>query len=66
MESTNNLDKNNNYVYHGSQTTPFDSNNSNNNNTTHCRMCGIKFDNMAKMQRHAMIEHMDKGDILED
>jgi stress-induced morphogen len=62
MESTNNLNKNNNYVYDESQTTTSDSN----NNTPHCRVCGTKFDDMAKMQRHVMIEHMDKGDILED
>ena len=65
MESTNNLDKNNNYVYDGSQSTTPDSNN-NNNNPPHCRICGIKFDDMAKMQRHVMTEHMDKGDIPED
>jgi hypothetical protein len=63
MESTNNLNKNNNYVYDGSQSTTSDSNN---NTSPHCRMCGIKFDDMAKMQRHVMIEHMDKGEIPED
>jgi len=60
MESTNNSNKNNNYVYNGSQPT------SDSNKPPHCRICGIKFDDMAKMQRHVMIEHMDKGDIPED
>jgi len=26
----------------------------------------MMFDDMAKMQRHVLIEHMDKGDIPED
>ena len=63
MESTNNLNKkNNNYIYDETQPTTFDSN----NNPPHCRICGMKFDDMAKMQRHVLIEHMDKGDIPED
>lgn len=28
-----------------------------------CRSCGKKFDNFADMQKHIMIEHMQKGDI---
>jgi hypothetical protein len=62
LKSTNNFDKNNKYFYNGSQTITSDLN----NNTTHCRICGMKFDDMAMMQRHVLIEHMDKGDILED
>ena len=63
MESTNNLNKNNNnYIYDETQTTTSDSD----DNQPHCRICGIKFDDMAKMQRHVLIEHMDKGDIPED
>ena len=60
MESTNDLNKNNNYVYDGSQTATSDS------NAPYCRMCGMKFDDMAKMQRHVMTEHMDKADISRD
>ena len=63
MESTNNLNKNNNYVYDESQwTTSYDSN----NDSPYCRICGVKFDDMAKMQRHVMIEHMDKVEFPED
>jgi len=63
MESTNNLNKkNNNYIYDETQPTASDSN----NNPPYCRICGMKFDDMAKMQRHTLIEHMDKGDIPED
>jgi stress-induced morphogen len=29
----------------------------------HCSICKQQFDDMAKMQRHAMIEHMNKGEI---
>ena len=64
MNSTNNLNKNNNYVYDESQsiTTTYDSN----NDSPYCRICGVKFDDMAKMQIHVMIEHMDKGEFPED
>ena len=63
MGSTNNLNKkNNNYIYDETQPTTSDSD----DNQPHCRICGIKFDDMAKMQRHVLIEHMDKGDIPED
>ena len=54
--------KNNNYIYDETQPTASDSN----NNPPYCRICGMKFDDMAKMQRHTLIEHMDKGDIPED
>jgi len=63
MESTTNLNKkNNNYIYDETQPTTSDSN----NNPPHCSICGMMFDDMAKMQRHVLIEHMDKGDIPED
>ena len=63
MESTNNLNKNNNnYIYDETQTTTSDSD----DNPPHCRICGIKFDDMAKMQRHVLTGHMDKGYIRED
>jgi stress-induced morphogen len=32
----------------------------------HCSICKQQFDDMAKMQRHAMIEHMTKEEIPED
>ena len=28
-----------------------------------CRSCGMKFDNFADMQKHILVEHMQKGDI---
>jgi hypothetical protein len=28
-----------------------------------CRSCGMKFDSFGDMQRHILIEHMQKGDI---
>ena len=32
----------------------------------HCSICKQQFDDMAKMQRHAMVEHMNKGEMFED
>jgi stress-induced morphogen len=31
----------------------------------HCSICKQQFDDMAKMQRHAMVEHMNKGEMFE-
>ena len=28
-----------------------------------CRSCGMQFDNLGDMQRHILVEHMQKGDI---
>jgi hypothetical protein len=28
-----------------------------------CRSCGMKFDNFGDMQKHILVEHMQKGDI---
>jgi hypothetical protein len=28
-----------------------------------CRSCGKEFDNFGDMQKHIMIDHMQKGDI---
>lgn len=28
-----------------------------------CRSCGKAFDNLGDMQKHIMVEHMQKGDI---
>jgi hypothetical protein len=28
-----------------------------------CRSCGMKFDSFGDMQRHILVEHMQKGDI---
>lgn len=28
-----------------------------------CRSCGIEFDSFGDMQKHIMVEHMQKGDI---
>jgi hypothetical protein len=28
-----------------------------------CRSCGRKFDSFGDMQRHILVEHMQKGDI---
>ena len=28
-----------------------------------CRSCGSKFDSFGDMQRHILVEHMQKGDI---
>ncbi len=28
-----------------------------------CRICGKQFDDMAKMQRHMLTEHIQKGDL---
>lgn len=30
-----------------------------------CSICKQQFDDMAKMQRHAMVEHMNKGELFE-
>ena len=29
-----------------------------------CRSCGMKFDSFGDMQRHILVEHMQKGDII--
>lgn len=29
-----------------------------------CRQCGMKFDSFGDMQRHILVEHMQKGDII--
>lgn len=31
-----------------------------------CRSCGMKFDSFGDMQRHTLVEHMQKGDITSD
>jgi protein-arginine kinase activator protein McsA len=31
-----------------------------------CRSCGMKFDSFGDMQRHILVEHMQKGDIISD
>jgi hypothetical protein len=31
-----------------------------------CRSCGMKFDSFGDMQRHILVEHMQKGDIIAD
>ncbi|HZD81838.1 MAG TPA: hypothetical protein VE076_03080 [Nitrososphaeraceae archaeon] len=31
-----------------------------------CRSCGSKFDSFGDMQRHILVEHMQKGDIPSD
>ncbi|HYY50450.1 MAG TPA: hypothetical protein VE643_06225 [Nitrososphaeraceae archaeon] len=28
-----------------------------------CRSCGMRFDNFGDMQRHILVEHIQKGDI---
>jgi hypothetical protein len=28
-----------------------------------CRSCGMKFDSFGDMQKHILVEHMQKGDI---
>ena len=28
-----------------------------------CRSCGMKFDSFGDMQRHILVDHMQKGDI---
>jgi hypothetical protein len=31
-----------------------------------CRSCGMQFDNFGDMQRHILVEHMQKGDIISE
>jgi hypothetical protein len=31
-----------------------------------CRSCGMQFDNLGDMQRHILVEHMQKGDIISE
>lgn len=31
-----------------------------------CRACGMKFDSFGDMQRHMLVEHIQKGDIPSD
>ena len=31
-----------------------------------CRSCGMKFDSFGDMQRHILVEHIQKGDIPSD
>jgi stress-induced morphogen len=54
MESNNK-----NYIDNGS------ANPSSGSDKIHCSICKQQFDDMAKMQRHAMVEHMNKGEMSE-
>jgi hypothetical protein len=31
-----------------------------------CRSCGMQFDNLGDMQRHILVEHMQKGDVISE
>lgn len=33
---------------------------------TNCSLCGQQFDDMAKMQRHMIVQHMNEGDIPQE
>lgn len=50
------MDSNNNYTRNGSQL-------ESDTDNPKCSICGQQFDDMAKMQRHMMIQHMNEGDI---
>lgn len=57
--NSNSNNKNNNYVRDDSQA-------SEDSSTVDCRICNEQFDDMAKMQIHVMVKHMNEGDIPED
>jgi hypothetical protein len=31
-----------------------------------CRSCGMQFDNFGDMQRHILVEHMQRGDVISE
>ncbi len=52
------MKSNNNYIHDGSQP-------DSGSDKTKCSICEQQFDDMAKMQRHMMIQHMNEGEIPE-
>jgi stress-induced morphogen len=50
--------ENNNYIHNGSQS-------ESNSDKPNCTICGQQFDDMAKMQRHMMVQHMNENDFPE-
>jgi hypothetical protein len=49
---------NNNYIHNGFQP-------DSDSDEPNCTICGQQFDDMAKMQRHMRIQHMNEGDFPE-